>query len=565
MHTIESRRPVRPDDGSRSSRRAWTRLAAAVGVLGLLAAGCGDPEPEQAKEGSKLGSESQVANVVKPAEGAPKPGGTLRVGLDAETNGWDPTKSRFAAAGITVGRAIYDPLVAIDANMKPQPYLAESLTPSDNFQTWDIKLRQGIKFHSGEDLNAAAVVKFLETFRKSPAVGSSMAPVASITETGPLVLQVKTKMPWAQFPIVLAVQPGLIAAPSQLDSPDGNSHPVGTGPFKFESWSAEKSLVVTKNASYWRKGLPYLDKIDFRPIADDQTRYKAFQSGDVDVIITPREQTIQNLAKDGQAGTAQVIRAKGDNDVNMLMLNTAKPPFNDIRMRQAIAHAIDRTQLLSLNNSSPEVAATSVYTKSSPWYTETKFPEYDPEKAKSLIQQVEAEKGKITLTISTVPDQDLARTLQLLQQQLQQVGIEVKLDTTEQAALINKAIAGDYTIMTWRQFGSSDPDGNFTWWIGENADSTPALNMARNKDPEIDKALLAGRATQDDAQRKEYYATIQKRLAEDLPYVFTTHLLWTMGTSNKVRNLETGTLPDGAKAAGLISGVMPLNEMWLGE
>src|SRR5690606_9269912 len=103
MHTNESRRPDRPDHPRRRTGRALVRLAAAAGVLGLLGAGCGDAEPTSSGQGNQLGSDQQVADVIKPASGEPRKGGNLRVGLDAETTeGWDPTDSRFAGAGITI-------------------------------------------------------------------------------------------------------------------------------------------------------------------------------------------------------------------------------------------------------------------------------------------------------------------------------------------------------------------------------------------------------------------------------------------------------------------------------
>src|SRR5690606_12809765 len=144
-----------------------------------------------------------------------------------------------------------------------------------------------------------------------------LAPVQSVEVVDPLTVRLQMRMPWAQFPIALTVQPGLVPAPAQLASgPDAKSKPIGAGPFKLVKWETENETVLERNPDYWREGLPYLDKITYKPIPDDQTRYKAFQSGDLDVIISPREQTIQNLARDGQAGTSQFVRAKGDQDVN---------------------------------------------------------------------------------------------------------------------------------------------------------------------------------------------------------------------------------------------------------
>jgi 4-phytase/acid phosphatase/peptide/nickel transport system substrate-binding protein len=565
MLSVESRRPIRPYPApARRWRRRALRLAAAVGALGLMAGACGEPEQSQPPRGDQgVGSAADVANIVKPANGPPKTGGTLVVGLDAESEGFDPTNSRMAAAALTIGRAIFDPLVAIGEDLSPRPYLAEKIDPSNDYKTWDIKLRPNIKFHNGEALDSAALKKFLDKARASSLVGQAAKPIQSVDVVDPLSVRLQMDQSWATFPFLLVLQGGYVAAPSQLDSPDAAREPIGTGPFKFKSWETDKSLVVEKNPDYWRKGLPYLDAIDFRPIPDNQTRYQTLKSGQLDVTVTPREPTIQDLVKDGQAGTFQVVRAKGDGEVNMLMSNLSKPPFDDIRLRQAVAYAIDRQQFLALYNSPPEVGADGLYVKTSPWYVDAKFPGYDREKAKQLVDQIEAEKGPLKLTLDTVPDQDVQKNVTVMQSLLQDVGIEVAVNTTEQAALINKAISGDYQFMTWRQFGAVDPDANYIWWHSSNAGAGIALNMARNKDPEIDAALTQGRSSVDPEVRKKAYAKVQERQAIDLPYIWISHLRWTMGAANRVRNLETGTMPDGSKAVTMLQGYIVLNEFWL--
>jgi peptide/nickel transport system substrate-binding protein len=563
MHTMESRRTDRSGVPSRHRRR-WSRLAAVIGVVGLMAAACGDPEPTTNGDPG-LGSSANFEDVIIEAEGEPREGGTLRVGLDAETPGFNATADRWAGAGLTIGRSIYDPLATIGADGKPKPFLAESFTPSDDYRTWDIKVRPNITFHDGTPLDAEAVRNWLDTYRNSATVGSALRPVESVEVVDPLTVRLQMNQPWGTFPIVLVVQPGYVAAPSQLADPEASLKPVGTGPFVFESWQPNRALVVKKNPNYWREGIPKLDAIDFRPIKEDQARYNALQSGDVDVIISPREPSIQRLARDGQAGTFQVVRAKGDNDVNMWMLNVSKAPFDDLRLRQAMAHGIDRSQILALTDSPEELAADSIYAKDSPWYVDPDYPKYDPAKAKALVAEIEAEKGPVKVTLTAVPDPDLESIIQVMQAQLAEVGIEVTIKSIEQTDLINTTISGDYEAVTWRQFGSTDPDGNYLWFHSSNADPPLTLNMARNKNPKIDEAIETGRASADPEVRKEAYATLQKELAKDLPYLFTTHLRWTMGASNKVRGLEAVTLPDDEKGSGLISAIMPLNELWLVE
>jgi len=536
-----------------------------VGVVGVLAigvAGCGD-DAGTAPD-TKSGSNVEVADVIKPVTGTPKKGGTLIVGLDAENIGLSPATDRFAAAGYTVGLAIFDPLMSIGADLKPHPYLAESVTPSNEYHTWDIKVRPNIKFHDGTPLNSAAVKNYVDKF-KAGQNGTALKPLKSVEVVDDLTVRTQFDQTITTFPLYLALQAGLIAAPSMLESPDGNQHPIGTGPYRFKSWEHNKSLVLERNPDYWRKDVTYLDGIDFRPIDDNNVRYNALKAGSIDVMMTPREPTIIDLTKDGQAGTFQIVRAKGDNDVNALMMNTSKPPFDDIRLRQAVAAAIDRSQLLALSNSPPEVAADSVYTKDSKWYVDPHYPATDKAKATQLVQQIEAEKGPLTLTLITVPDQEIAKNVTVMQAQLQEIGIDVKVDTIEQATLISKAISGDYQFLTWRQFGGVDPDSNYLWWHSDYATGSPALNMARNIDKEIDAALTAGRTSADEAVRKEAYGKVQARLAIDLPYVWLSHLRYTMGAANKVRGLEGATFPDGTKQAPMVQGAFFVQEMWLDQ
>jgi peptide/nickel transport system substrate-binding protein len=528
----------------------------------MLGAGCADDEAANPNT-SAVGSSEDVDNVVKPVNGEPKKGGTLVVGLEAESEGFNTAANRMSGSALTVARSIMDPIATVGDDMVPKPYLAQSMTPSNDFKTWDIKLRPNIKFHDGTALDSAVFKKFIDAVRASPLLGGAVRPIKDTTIVDDLTLRFTIEYSWAALPLIFTVQPGLIPSPKQMEANDSRN-PVGTGPFKFVSWETERQLIVEKNPTYWRTGLPYLDKIEFKPIADNQARYKALQAGSIDVMVSAREQTIQDLVRDGKAGAFQVVQAKGDNDVNMLMMNLSKPPFNDLRLRQAVVHAIDQRGILALTNSGDDLLADSVWAKDSPWYTpDNGYPKYDPEQAKKLVAQIQAETGPVRLNLLSVPDPDVLKNVQVIQEQLRDVGIELKVTQIEQAPLIQKTVSGDYEFCTWRQFGTSDPDGNFTWWHGSNATGSPALNMARNQDPIIDEALLKGRGSSDTKTRKDAYATVQKQFSKDLPYAFTTHLRYTMGVNNRVRNIEHGTTPEGGKTAGLISVVVPVNEMWI--
>ena len=126
----------------------------------------------------------------------------------------------------------------------------------------------------------------------------------------------------------------------------------------------------------------------------------------------------------------------------------------------------------------------------------------------------------------------------------------------------SNAVTGDYVAQMWRQFGAPDPDGDYLWFISDNAAPPLALNMARNKDPQLDAALNTQRASKDLATRQAAWKTVQERQTADLPYLWLSHQPWVLAADNSVRGIEGGTLPDGAAAAGMIGGVIKLTEFW---
>ena len=262
-----------------------------VAVLGILLAACGGGSDSG---GDKTSAES-TTDVTIAATGDPTPGGSLVFGLEAESDGFNPTSNRWAISGLMVANAVFDPLAAYDADGNVQPYLAKSFTPSADFRTWTIEMRSGITFHDGTPLTGAAVKKDLDAARASLLVGAAMSNIASIEvdPADPLKVIVTTVDPWASFPASLTAQVGMIAAPAQLDAAGdaASREPIGTGPFQFESWVPDRAWTGTKYAGYWRTDangtkLPYLDKVEFQPIVDNTNRGNALVTGDLQMMHT---------------------------------------------------------------------------------------------------------------------------------------------------------------------------------------------------------------------------------------------------------------------------------------
>jgi peptide/nickel transport system substrate-binding protein len=542
-----------------------------MAVLGLIALGCSKADPNAAAGptasdgGTAVPLPAGVPEVVKTASSQPKSGGKLVFGLEAETDGFDPTVNRWANAGFEEAYAFFDPLVVLDANLDPKPYLAESFATSDGFFNWDMKIRQNIKFHDGEALDATAVKKSLDLVRASALTGASLASITGIDVVDTYTLKVHMNQAWAAFPYALATQIGFVAAPKQLDDKtNGASHPIGTGPFLFKEWDRDNKLVVTKNPSYWRQGLPYLDEVEFRPIVDTNSRLHSLEAGDINAMISGAEPTIKKMTEDAQNGEIQLVHSQGNNDVNNVLINVTKPPLDDIRIRQAMALSLDRKLLDDITQTDPLLRADSVFQPDSKWYTpQPNYPGLDLDKAKALVKSYVAEKGPVEFTFGSTPDNDVLQSVQAIATMWQGVGIKANIQTFDQASFIGNAVTGNYQAYIWRQFGAADPDTNYVWWIGANATGTLALNMSRNVDPVLDQALKDGRATIDFAPRKKAYDTVVDRQTQDLNYIWLSHTRWAMATDNRLRGIQGFPLPDGGTSAGLVSGVSPVTGMWL--
>jgi peptide/nickel transport system substrate-binding protein len=543
-------------------------------ALTLAAAACGGSDDDDAGGGGE-GAEGP-AQVTLAAEGEPRSGGTFVYGVEAESDGYNPTSNRFAISGTVIGLAIYDPLAAFDADLEPQPYLAESLTPNADFTRWTIKVRPDITFHDGTPLDGTAVKTFLDALREDPLVGIAVKNIAGVEvdPADPLAAVVTVASPWAAFPVLLTGQVGMVAAPSMAGNAEAGRAPVGTGPFVFEEWVPDNRLVATKNPDYWRTDangtrLPYLDRVEFRPIPDQTARTASVQSGTVSMIHTTDPREIQRLERQAQDGNLQIVTDTGEKEESFAMLNTAVPPFDDLRARQALAYATDRATYNVVINDDLREIADGPFSEGSQWKVDSVYPDYDPDEAQRLVEEYEAEKGPLEFTFTNSGTD--SRGLELLKQQWETVGMSVTTELIEQSQFILNAAVGDYQAYQWRQFGGADPDYDYIWWHSEN--SAPpgegiALNFARNEDPELDAALQEGRGSTDLDVRKQAYATVQERINTTLPYIWLDRAEWALIATNDVRGITNGPLPDGSPAnpiggPGGFGGVTFLTQTWL--
>jgi peptide/nickel transport system substrate-binding protein len=530
---------------------------ALVGTAGGLLDACG---------GTAGSGASAAGQVSGRTTAVPRRGGTLRAGLEADFNSFSPTTGQFDTSGIIYASTVFDALTTIDASGKVQPYLAQSITPNPDYTVWTLTVRPNVEFHDGTPLTSAEVTNALQAVQSAALTGPGLTDMDTVKATGPMTVVITTKRPWIAFPYYLAGQPGYVPSPKTLSSAAGGMHPIGTGPFIFEEWVPGSHFYANRNPKYWRQGLPYVDRVEYNTIPDSLSRQNSLLAGTIDIMHSSDSTNLHSL---GPNNSIQYLTDQNNNlgepSMDMTMLNTAVPPTNDLRVRQALAYAVPQEQFQQTYNFGLYKPATGLFQAGSVYGAANNYPQYDLAKAKQLVQQYEAQNGKISLQLGTTNTQRTAQVIQLVQQYWQAAGITTTLKQVEQVQLITNALEGQYQAVTWRQFQAYDPDTNYVWWSIPTAAPVgqSALNFARNKDPQVQSALDTGRTNPDPAARVDAYRTINQRFGDDLPYLFSNKTVWGCYAAKNVQNFNGRNLPSGAPAVFFSFGIFYPESSWL--
>jgi peptide/nickel transport system substrate-binding protein len=508
-------------------------LVGAVLVLGVAACSSGDPGEQT----------SGTTGTTAPLE--PVRGGSIVVGTSGEVDGLNPLSSQWSGPAYQMGRTVLDPLVVMDTDGQWQPYLAKSITPNADFTVWTFELRPGVSFHNGERLDAAALATFFEAAVSSPLSSQGFPEKPVVAATGELTVTLTFTEPWSSMPTALTEQVGYVIAPEQVASGDAR-RPIGTGPFVFEEWVPGERFSATRNESYWQQGLPYLDRVEFRPVPDPGSRLDALEVGDLDVA---EANSIGDPELDELRSVGLTVVDDYDNvGVRNLLMNTQRPHLDDLRVREAIVASIDREAFREAVLDPSFELADQPYAEGNRWNTDVDYPDFDPDRARALVSEHEASAGPIELSMMAIAGTASSQAGQYLQQQFDDVGIDLRLEELELAAFVKRYVQGDYdTVYLGSFFGAADPDGSYPFITSKGAapETLIKLNFARYQNPEVDEALAAQRATDDLAARQEAWATIWDAFATDLPYAFLVHDKTAWATSAEVHGLDAPSTPEG--------------------
>ena len=442
-------------------------------------------------------------------------GGDLVFGVDNEFKGFDLIKTGpLAICGMIPFHVIHDRLFAMDENGVLIPVLGLSAIPSNNDKTWTIKLRKGVRFHDGTQFNADAVTKHFQRmlnpenkFRGAAA----FKPIASVEKVDNFTVHFQLRHAWPPFLQVLSSSRSsipLIPSPEAVANGSQNRSPVGTGPYMFKEWKAGESLTVVKNPDYWQKDKPYLDKILFKPMPDHQTRFASLLSGQLDIVWTDRGDHIHKAMKDD---SLTVRRGEG-NGAEIFILNTEKPPLDDVRVRRALAHAWNQTAYVKM---SYKDTIPVIHHPLGPEFScgDVGYRNYDLKKARDLIKAY----GKpVEIEVLHTSSKRGREAGEIMQQLFKKIGVTVKPLGLSFAPIIGKVYKGDYQVSTWRMPSVPYYGISFTY----NFHSKSRGSVTKYKNPDMDKLLMAQRMSTDPEKRNKMLCSISKILNEDVPVIY---------------------------------------------
>ncbi|MGH9017077.1 MAG: ABC transporter substrate-binding protein [Acidimicrobiales bacterium] len=558
------------DFADRYDRRAFLGRGAAT-AAGLALAGAGAPVLLSACGGSTpSGTKSPSTGTTSPgvSTATPTRGGTVTIGVSSEIDGFLPSQSHFDATGLVYAQAVFDSLTAIAADGSARPHLAASVTPNADMTQWTVTLRPNITFHDGSPLTADVVVENFRAIKTSALTAQAAAPVSSINSSGPLTVVFACVEPLVAFPSYLATQLGYVVALAQLNAKGtaGQTMPIGTGPFKYQSWEPNDHFTVVKNPDYWRRGLPYLDSMTFKPIVEDESREDSLRSGTIDLMVSHDPGIIKDLRYDSSfQQVTDLYSAVGEPDMDFILLNCESGPTADLMVRQALAYATNSEEVVKLFGDGVQTVNTSLYPPGSPYRpADNGYPKFNLAKAKELVAKAAPNHGgTIDIQLIDVPDPRQAEIIQAVQQMWQSAGVKVTLGQIQQVTYIDQLVGGQFQAAADEQFSAPDPDLNYVWLSPTTANPPIALNFARNKDQRIETALQQGRTHSAHEARVEAYQTVDKLLAEDLPYLWFSRASWSITGNDTVQNFANPILPDGTRGLDFAGGVFSPTQIWM--
>nr|WP_084659579.1 ABC transporter substrate-binding protein [Vibrio sonorensis] len=523
-----------------------TKIAVAVAVVavgGIYLSSQSKKETEVAPEAAKVVQEAAQEVAIK-------------VAYDADPVSLDP-QEQLSGGTMQLSHMVFDPLVRFTQKMEFEPRLAESWERVDN-ETMRFKLREGVKFHSGNELTADDVVWTFDRLKKSPDFKGIFAPLVSLTKVDNYTVEIKTD---GTYPLVENVATYIFPMDSKFytgtteDGKDkaelvkhGNSfastNVSGTGPFVVKSREQGIKVEFERFDDYWDKQSPgNVDKLTLVPIKEDATRVAALLSGDVDMIAPVAPNDYKRIKS---ADKVDLFTMPGTRVITFQLNQNSNPALKDVRVRQAIVHAINNEGIVEKIMQGAATAAAQQSPVGYAGYNENLKPRFDLEKAKQLMKEAGYENG-FSLSMMApnnryVNDDKIAQAAAAM---LSKIDIKVDLKTMPKAQYWPEfdKCAADMLMIGWHP--DTEDSANFTEFLAmtRNADTGKGqYNCGHYSNAAIDKAIMESNSETDLAKRSASLKQVEATLYEEAAFV---PLHWQDPSWAAKSNVEIGPIVNG--------------------
>jgi peptide/nickel transport system substrate-binding protein len=437
--------------------------------------------------------------------------GRLVAAIGGEPDQLDPSKTS-AYFSFEVLENVYDTLVEPDANLQMRPALAESWDVSTDQLTWTFHLRPGVTFHDGSPFTADDVVfTYRRIIDEALSNVDKLSAVTDVRSANPATVVIRLKQPTPNLLTNLGGFKGMaIVQRKNVESGQIATHPIGTGPFAFDSQKSGDSISLKANAEYWG-GAPKVAGEMFRFIPEKSTALSALQAGEIDWTDSIPTQRVNQLKDDDSVNLA----VTPSNDYWYLALNEARQPWNDVRVRQAIAYAIDRDAIVAATSYGTAAKNELAIPEGNPWYTAYGRYRYDIEQAKRLLSEANASPRNLDMLVTNEYPETVTAA-QIIADNLAPLDITVNIRTVDFATWLDEQNSGRFDMLMMGWLGNIDPDDFY--YAQHHTGGTS--NAQKYSNPEVDRLLDAGRVQTDQGARAESYRKAATMIADDCSYIY---------------------------------------------
>ena len=508
-------------------RKKLTGVIIFILVLSLALMGCSSSKSNSEKRSDGKKDSSDGGGVLVYARG----GDAVKLDPATVTDG----------ESLIVAEQIFETLVNFKKETTEiEPGLAKSWEISDDGLTYTFKLEEGVKFHDGTDFNAEAVVKNFDRWangdvEKFPYYqsqfggykGDEAAVIKEVKAIDDTTVQFTLFRAQAPFLKNLAMSPFGISSPTAIDKFGDKyiENPVGTGPFKFESWKRNDSITVVRNKDYWKEGLPKLDKVVLKVIKDNSTRLNSLKKGEVDLIDGLNPSDISTVKADKNL---QIFERPSMN-IGYLGFNVTKAPFDNVKVRQALSHAVNKEALIkNFYEGTAEPAKNPMPPSINGYNDEIEDYEYDLDKAKKMLEEAGFKDG-FSVDLWTMPVvrpymPNGQKVAEAIQADFAKIGVKAKIVTMEWGTYLDKLAKGEAPIYIVGWTGDNGDADNFLYALLDK-DAIGSNNNSQYSNDELHELLVKAQSETDEAKRNEYYKEGQVIIHNDAPWVPIAHSL----------------------------------------